>query len=145
MVWKHIAVKEDVKKIVDEVAKRRGLKKYQVIELAIRQFAKEQTYKSGDKEYHHGYDVDRGLWYAFKLVNSVAQLKHAVEQKFDERDIMRYKKKTLATINQIETRLGVDLNNVKSAIDTFIETPQGKQSAKLNDETKLAMARIIFK
>jgi len=144
MGWKSIGVKEEVKKIVDEIAKRRGLKKYEVVELAIRQFAKEQKYKRGEKEYHWGYDIDRELWYAFKLVNSIAQLKFAVEEFNDENRVSFYKRLTMQTISQIEERLGVDLDNVKKAVEKFVENPIGKNKANLNDETKVAMARILF-
>jgi len=144
MVWKNVAVKEDVKKIIDEISKKRGIKRYQVVELAIRQFAREQKYRRDEKEYHCGYDIDRELWYAFKLVNSIAQLKHAIELKLDDASVKRYVSKTFETISQIENRLGVDLSNVKTAINKFLDTPNGKMSANLNDETKMAMARIIF-
>lgn len=144
MGWKSIGVKEDLKKIVDEVAKRRGFKKYQVVELAIRQFVKEQKYGKKEKKYHWGYDIDRNVWYAFKLVNSVAQLKFAVEEFNDEDRVSFYKKLAMQTINQIEERLGVDLDNVRKALEKFLENPTGKNKANLNDETKMAMVRILF-
>ena len=65
MVFKTVGVKEDVKEIIDEIARRRGWKKYKVVELAIRQFAKEQKYGKKEKKYHWGYDIDRNIWYAF--------------------------------------------------------------------------------
>jgi len=144
MVFKTVGVKEDVKQIIDEIAKRRGWKKYQVVETAIRQFAKEQKCGKGEKKYHWGYDIDRNIWYAFKLVNSVAQLKFAVEEFNDENRINLYKNLTMQTINQIEERLGVDLDNVKKAIDKFLENPNGRAKANLNDETKFAMVKILF-
>jgi len=142
--WKSIGVREEVKKIIDEIAKRRGWKKYQVVELAIRQFAKEQKYGKKEKKYHWGYDIDRELWYAFKLVNSIAQLKFAVEEFNDEDRVSFYKKLTMQTISQIEERLGVDLDNVRKAVEKFLENPTGRSKADLNDETKIAMARILF-
>ena len=144
MVFKTVGVKEDVKQIIDEIARRRGWKKYKVVELAIRQFAKEQKYGKKEKKYHWGYDIDRNIWYAFKLVNSVAQLKFAVEEFNDESRINLYKNLTMQTINQIEERLGVDLDNVKKAIDKFLENPNGRTKANLNDETKFAMVKILF-
>ena len=144
MVFKTVGVKEDVKEIIDEIARRRGWKKYKVVELAIRQFAKEQKYGKKEKKYHWGYDIDRNIWYAFKLVNSVAQLKFAVEEFNDESKINLYKNLTMQTINQIEERLGVDLDNVKKAIDKFLENPNGRTKANLNDETKFAMVKILF-
>jgi len=144
MVFKTVGVKEDVKEIIDEIARRRGWKKYKVVELAIRQFAKEQKYGKKEKKYHWGYDIDRNIWYAFKLVNSVAQLKFAVEEFNDESRINLYKNLTMQTINQIEERLGVDLDNVKKAIDKFLENPNGRTKANLNDETKFAMVKILF-
>jgi len=50
----------------------------------------------------------------------------------------------MQTINQIEERLGVDLDNVKKAIDKFLENPNGRAKANLNDETKFAMVKILF-
>jgi len=148
MAWTCVGVKSDVKKIIDEIAKRRGMKKCEVVEVAVRQLLKEQKYKRGEKEYHWGYDIDRPLWYAFKLANSVAQLKTIVElngdEKGDEKKINEYRNMTMNTINQIEERLGVDLDNVKRAIDRFLKTPNGRMKAYLNDETKVAMARILF-
>jgi len=144
MTFRTVGVKEEVKQIIDEIARRRGWKKYKVVELAIRQFAKEQKYSRGEKKYHWGYDIDRNIWYAFKLVNSVAQLKFAVEEFNDENRINLYKNLTMQTINQIEERLGVDLDNVKKAIDKFLENPNGRTKANLNDETKFAMVKILF-
>jgi len=144
MTFRTVGVKEEVKQIIDEIARRRGWKKYKVVELAIRQFAKEQKYGKKEKKYHWGYDIDRNIWYAFKLVNSVAQLKFAVEEFNDESRINLYKNLTMQTINQIEERLGVDLDNVKKAIDKFLENPNGRTKANLNDETKFAMVKILF-
>lgn len=144
MVFKTVGVKEDVKQIIDEIARRRGLKRYKVVELAIRQFAKEQKYGKKEKKYHWGYDIDRNVWYAFKLVNSIAQLKFAIEEFNDESRINLYKNLTMQTINQIEERLGVDLKDVRKAIDKFLENPNGRTKANLNDETKMAMVRILF-
>jgi len=144
MTFRTVGVKEEVKQIIDEIARRRGWKKYKVVELAIRQFAKEQKYGKKEKKYHWGYDIDRNIWYAFKLVNSVAQLKFAVEEFNDENRINLYKNLTMQTINQIEERLGVDLDNVKKAIDKFLENPNGRTKANLNDETKFAMVKILF-
>ena len=144
MVFKTVGVKEDVKQIIDEIARRRGWKRYKVVELAIRQFAKEQKYGKKEKKYHWGYDIDRNVWYAFKLVNSIAQLKFAIEEFNDESRINLYKNLTMQTINQIEERLGVDLKDVRKAIDKFLENPNGRTKANLNDETKMAMVRILF-
>ena len=144
MAWTCVGIKSDVKKIIDEIAKRRGMKKCEVVEVAIRRFATEQKYKRGEKEYHWGYNLDRELWYAFKLANSVAQLKTIIELNGDEKKINEYRNMTMNTINQIEERLGVDLDNVKRAIDRFIKNPNGRMKAYLNDETKVAMARILF-
>ena len=144
MTFRTVGVREEVKQIIDEIARRRGWKKYKVVELAIRQFAKEQKYGKKERKYHWGYDIDRNIWYAFKLVNSVAQLKFAVEEFNDESRINLYKNLTMQTINQIEERLGVDLDNVKKAIDKFLENPNGRTKANLNDETKFAMVKILF-
>jgi len=144
MTFRTVGVKEEIKQIIDEIARRRGWKKYKVVELAIRQFAKEQKYGKKEKKYHWGYDIDRNIWYAFKLVNSVAQLKFAIEEFNDENRINLYKNLTMQTINQIEERLGVDLDNVKKAIDKFLENPNGRTKANLNDETKFAMVKILF-
>ena len=144
MAWTCVGIKSDVKKIIDEIAKRRGMKKCEVVEVAIRRFATEQKYKRGEKEYHWGYNLDRELWYAFKLANSVAQLKTIIELNGDEKKINEYRNMTMNTINQIEERLGVDLDNVKRAIDRFLKNPNGRMKAYLNDETKVAMARILF-
>jgi len=142
--WKSIGVREEVKKIIDEIAKRRGWKKYKVVELAIRQFAKEQKYGKKEKKYHWGYDIDRNLWYAFKLVNSVAQLKTIVDEFDDEGKIKEYVNMTMRTIDQIEDRLGIDMEDVRKALNKFLKNPEGKNKAKLNDETKMAMLRILF-
>lgn len=77
-------------------------------------------------------------------MNSVAQLKFAVEEFNDEDRVSFYKRLTMQTISQIEDRLGVDLSNVKKAIEKYVENPTGKNKANLNDETKVAMARILF-
>jgi len=144
MVFKTVGVKEDVKQIIDEIARRRGWKKYKVVELAIRQFAKEQKYGQKEKKYHWGYDIDRNIWYAFKLVNSIASLKTIVDEFDDEGKIREYMNMTMRTIDQIEERLGIDMGNVKKALEKFIENPTGKNKANLNDETKFAMVKILF-
>lgn len=144
MSFKAVGVKEDVKEIIDEISRRRGFKKYQVVELAIRQFAKEQKYGRKEKKYHWGYDIDKQIWYAFKLVNSVAQLKTVIDLSLDNDTVNEYKNLTMKTINQIEERLGIDMENVKKALEKFIENPTGRNKANLNDETKMAMLRILF-
>jgi len=144
MSFKSVGVREDVKEIIDEISKRRGFKKYQVVELAIRQFAMEQKYGRKEKKYHWGYDIDKQIWYAFKLVNSVAQLKTVIDLSLDNDTVNEYKNLTMKTINQIEERLGIDMDNVKKALEKFIENPTGRNKANLNDETKMAMLRILF-
>jgi len=144
MSFKAVGVKEEVKQIIDEISRRRGFKKYQVVELAIRQFAKEQKYGMKEKKYHWGYDIDRNVWYAFKLVNSIASLKTIVDEFDDENKIKEYKNMTMRTIDQIKERLGIDMDNVKKAVEKFIDNPTGRNKAHLNDETKMAMLRILF-
>jgi len=144
MTFKAVGVKEEVKQIIDEISRRRGFKKYQVVELAVRQFAKEQKYGKKEKKYHWGYDIDKQIWYAFKLVNSVAQLKTVIDLSLDNDTVNEYKNLTMKTINQIEERLGIDMENVRKAIEKFLENPTGRNKANLNDETKMAMVRILF-
>jgi len=144
MTFKAVGVKEEVKQIIDEISRRRGFKKYQVVELAVRQLAKEQKYGKKEKKYHWGYDIDKQIWYAFKLVNSVAQLKTVIDLSLDNDTVNEYKNLTMKTINQIEERLGIDMENVRKAIEKFLENPTGRNKANLNDETKMAMVRILF-
>jgi len=142
--WVSIGVTEELRDLIKQVSKRENIRMYQVVEIAIRRYLTEQKYKRRDREYHAGYTIDKELWYAFKLVNSIAQLKFVVEEFDEESKVKQYHKLTLKTISQIEERLGIDLDNVKKAIEKFVDNPNGVTKAKLNDETKVAMARILF-
>lgn len=142
--WTSLGVLKETRKKIKEIAKRENLRMYEVVELLVNKYAVEQKYERRGKQYHAGYTVDRELWYAFKLVNSVAQLKFVVEEVKDESKIEEYKSMTEKTIEQIEERLGLDLSRLKKLIDKFIEKPTGKNKFVLNDEVKKAMAEIIF-
>lgn len=144
MRWKSVGIKDETWKIIDEISRRRRIKKYQVVDLAVRQFLFEQKYKRGSREYHCGYDIDRNIWYAFKLVNSIAQLKLVVEEMRDNKKISKYINYTMETIEQIENRLNIDLSNVRKAIKKFVDNPNGENKKKLNDETKFIMAKITL-
>lgn len=144
MRWRSVGIKDDTWKIIDEISRRRKIKKYQVVDLAVRQFLVEQKYKRGLKEYHCGYDIDRNIWYAFKLANSVAQLKFVVEEIGDDSKVRKYMGYTNQTVEQIENRLNIDLSNVRKAIKKFVDNPNGETKKILNDETKFAMAKIIL-
>jgi len=138
-----VGVPEPIKEMIKKVAKRQKMRIYQVVEMAIRQYITEQTYKKGEKTYHAGYTIDRKIWYAFKLANSIAQLKMA-KSELDKEKVEKYHEMTLNTLNQLATRLNVDTKEVESAIDEFLKNPTGINTAKLNDATKILMARIVL-
>ena len=145
MTWSSIAIRSEVKKIIDEISSRRKIAKSKIVEEAIMMYVKEQKLKG---KYHWGYDVDRNIWYGFKLVNSVAQLKLIVElaeQGVIEKDkVKEYKRMTENTIQQIEERLGINMNTLKRALNKFLEKPNSKTKKDLNDETKYLMAKIVL-
>ena len=144
-VWKMIGVPEELKNLVDRIAKRERMKKYEVVETAITQFAMAQTYKRRGKEYLAGYTIDRAFWYMFKLANSVAQLKMAVELELSESEVKQYYDSTMKTIEQIEERLNVELDDLRRAIENYVKKPNNTSKVKVNDETKFAMMRILSK
>jgi len=92
--------------------------------------------------------LDKAMWYAFKLINSIAYLKKTVELYKDglieEEDVKAELNATMRTLAQIEERLGVDVENVREAIEKFLNNPNGKTTANLNDNVKLAVVRIIM-
>jgi len=139
-----LGVPEEVKHLIKKIAKRERMKIYETVEIAIRQFLNELTYKRGEKRYHAGYTIDRDIWYAFKLVNSVAQLKMAREELNGEK-VEKYHRMTLATLKQISERLNLDTKDLERAIDKFLKEPTGINKANVNDKTKVLMARIILR
>ena len=144
MGWRTIIVKDETKKIIDEISKRRGIARSKLVEEAIMMYAKEQKLS----KYHWGYDIDRNIWYGFKLVNTVAQLKLVIElaeQGMVEKEkVEEYKKMTENTIKQIEERLGINMNTLKIALKKFLEKPNDITKKDLSDETKYWMAKIVL-
>ncbi|HIP92677.1 MAG TPA: ribbon-helix-helix domain-containing protein [Thermotoga sp.] len=145
MVWSSVAVRHEIKEMIDEISKRRKVPKSRLVEEAIMMYIKEQKLKG---KYHWGYDIDRNIWYGFKLVNSIAQLKLVIELAeqgvVEKEKVEEYRKMTENTIQQIEERLGINLNTLKRALRKFIEKPNGITKKELNDETKYLMAKIVL-
>jgi len=145
MTWTAVAVRSDIKKMIDEISKRRKIARSKIVEEAILMYIKEQKLKD---RYHWGYDIDRNIWYGFKLVNSISQLKLIIElaeqSVIDKNKIREYIKMTENTIQQIEERLGINLNTLKRALKKFIEKPNGYTKKELNDETKYWMSKIVL-
>ena len=143
-----MGVRRETKELIRKIAKTQKMRMCDVVELAIRQYATQQTYKrrtsKGTKEYRGGMTIGKEAWYSFKLVNSIAQLKFVVDNVRNKKDILLFAQKTFETINQIESRLGIKLNDLRMAIDKYLKNPSGRNKAYLNDKTKMAMVRILL-
>jgi len=101
-------------------------------------------------------ELDKALWYNFKLVNGMAMYKQTVAlaeayniygSEFGDALVTEHvkdqKEKFMKTIDQIEKRLNVDLTEVLNAAEEVEENPKGKTIARLKDEVKKAMIKIF--
>jgi len=119
---------------IKEISESNGMKQWVLVEQAINLWLSIRKLKNKGKARSR---VDRASWYAFKLAQSIGQLK--------ANPTVENLQQTLRTIEQIEKRLNVDCKYLKEAIKWFMEKKDTESIITLNDETKLVIADIIHK
>lgn len=151
-VWKTVRVPEQLHKILKSKAKKQGIAMHKLIsqlflEANILPYKDVQQKLTGEAK-----NVDKAFWYAFKLNNSISMLKQAVilAGKIDSAECEQIKRfiddelrKTMRTVEQIEKRCKVDLQELKQAVKHYVEGDGEVTTAGLNDRTKIAMIQIV--
>jgi len=155
-VWKTIKVPQEIYELLIAMKREEGKAFWKIITEAITESEEEATAKIAEKMASKAKELDKALWYGFKLVNGMAMYKQTVSlanayntygSEFGDALVTEHvkdqKEKFVKTVNQIEKRLNVDLTEVLNAAEEVEEKPKGKTIAKLNDEVKKAMIKII--
>jgi len=155
-VWKTIKLPQEIYELLIAMKTEKGKAFWKIIAEAITESEEEATAKIAEKIADKVKELDKALWYCFKLVNGMAMYKQTVSlaeayntygSEFGDVLTKEYvkgqKEKFIKTIDQIERRLNVDLTKILDAVDELEENPKGKVVAKLNDEVKKAMLKII--
>ena len=151
-VWKTVRVPEQLHSILKSKAKKQGIAMHKLIsqlflEANILPYRDVQQKLTGEAK-----NVDKAFWYAFKLNNSISMLKQTVilAGKIDSAECEQIKRfiddelsKTMRTIEQIEKRCKVDLQELKNAVKKYVEGDGEITTAGLNDRTKIAMIKIV--
>jgi len=119
---------------IKEISQSIGMRQWILVEQAINLWLSIRKLKDRGKARSR---VDRASWYAFKLAQSIGQLK--------AKPTIENLEQTLKTLEQIEKRLNIDCKYLKEAIKWFMEKKDTESVITLNDETKLVIADIIYK
>ncbi len=151
-VWKAIRVPEQVHAVLKQKAKKQKVAMHKVISQALME-SKMLPYKDiQEKLTGDAKNIDRAIWYAFKLANGVAMFKQAVilAGKLDAAEgeqiaafVNSEKEKLMRTIEQIEKRCNVNLEDVRNAVTHYAEGDGEVTTAVLNDTVKAAMIEIL--
>ena len=126
--WKSVTVPEPLYVRLREVAAKRGVAIWQLLEEML-------SFYVGGGGVSCGGDLDRAAYYILKLVYSVSALKINPTT-----ENMEWLEKTLA---QLEERLGVDCKNILPAAKKYTDNPTGKNKHTLNMTTKHCIKTII--
>jgi len=153
-VWKSIKVPSEVHTFIKVKAKRENVAMHKVIVSAALASEVKDISEVAEKISLKAKNIDKAIWYNLKLVNGIAMYKQLLKLKgkvsgayvtaMDEYRVEQ-RKKLSNTINQIEKRLKVDLDEVRDAIEELEERYDNKVTMKLNDAVKKAMFAIINK
>jgi len=153
-VWKSIKVPYEVHTILKAKAKRENVAMHKAIVSAILAAEDGDLAEAAEKIPVQAKNIDKALWYCFKLVNGVAMYKQALIMKGRisgayvtamEEYRVEQREKLFNTLNQIEERLKVDLTEVQKQIKALEKNTTGRDIMGLNDTLKKAMLQIINK
>ena len=141
--WKTIIIPEVIYKVLKEYANSQGRALWEVVASAL------ATYIAFEKE------LDKKLWYVFKLLNSYAELKTSL--RLSQRDLLdgetarEYVKSCLErfkkTCWQIQERLRIKTEHLVGMIEEDLErinyVYHGKTVMKWNDEMKIIVRNLL--
>lgn len=82
--------------------------------------------------------LDKCIWYAFKLSNSVGEFKAGTNKALKYEQLMK-------TVNEIERRLGIDCSELKTAIEQYMKKRSKANKTTLNETCKYVMHKILMK
>jgi len=155
-VWKTIKLPQEIYELLIAMKREKGKAFWKIIAEAITESEEKATTEVVEKMAGKVKELDKAIWYSFKLVNGMAMYKQTVSladayntygNEFGDVLVKEYvkdqKEKFTKTVSQIEKRLNVDLTGVLNAIEEVEEDLRGKTVARLNDEVKKAMIKII--
>lgn len=154
IVWKNVKVPEEVHTALKQKAKQENTAMHKVIASALLAAENVDLAEASGKLLAASKNVDKALWYCLKLVNGIAMYKQALKisnmiDAAEGEQIAEYTKsqyeKLMNTLDQIEKRLRVDMDEVRDAIKEMEGSIDGKTTAKLNGTVKKAMLGIINK
>jgi len=141
--WTHIAVPLVLKKLIKRISTSQGIPMCKVVENAIAvTLVKKRALVRGKKRVV-GYTVDRDFWYAFKLANTISYVKAAIDFELNNAEVDKWFNKAIETIEQIEDRLNLDFSDLKKKLKKYVENKSWNYKKDVNDETKLAMTKIM--
>jgi len=139
---------------ISELALKNNLKKYEVIEKLLDGY-KLKLYEKLDLNPER---LNKYAWYIFKLVNSILVIKNLILIKIKvfqgleelvepliNPEIQSAIEKLEETIEQIESRLCIKLNWVRTAVEDFVRNPGVKNIQKLNDTVVKIIEDLMVK
>ncbi|RLI87150.1 MAG: hypothetical protein DRP01_02560 [Archaeoglobales archaeon] len=126
--WKRINVPAPICDVIDRIKKKERSPRWKVVARAI------LTYAKYDQE------IDRRIWYIFKIMQSYAYLKISLELKknrmiddnYVQYNFSRFKK----TMKQIHSRFRVDTRRIVKDASEMVERFTGSNIGKVNEQIK---------
>ena len=129
MKWRRINLPENVYREIARVAKSQGTAMWKVVVEMM------SVYRAARRERKKTPITDKVAWYITKLVMSAGEFRGNPDS--------RNRKLLLKTIEQIESRLKVNLSELKSVVRSYKGDSASRKA--LNDTVKLAIMKIMEK
>ncbi|RLE83627.1 MAG: hypothetical protein DRJ67_11890 [Thermoprotei archaeon] len=129
MKWRRINLPENVYREIARVARSRGIAMWKVVVEMV------SVYRAARRQPGKRPVSDKVAWYITKLTMSAGEFRGNPND--------RNRKYFMRTIEQIESRLEVDLSELKSVVRSYDGSKQARKT--LNDVVKLAIMKIIEK
>jgi len=120
-------VPENVYREIAKVARMRGTAMWKVLVEMV------SVYRASRRDTKKRPPTDKVAWYITKMVMSAGEFRGNPSEE--------NRKRLMKTIEQVESRLNVDLSELKSAVRTYDGTSKSRKT--LNDVIKLAILKIM--
>jgi len=90
-------------------------------------------------------ELDRISWYIEKLIISIQTLKVYTEELKDKDKVFRQLQRVNNVLNQINERLGINVDNAINSIKKYVDNPNVDNTIELNENVKEIVKQLIKK
>ena len=146
--WATVKVPTSLLNIIDELAKKEGVPRHIIVSKAITLYRKLEQNKGGTK-YLKGKKHSRGMWYAWKLMLSYAEMRIATKYRkcFPPTVLEKMFKQWYDTVMQIKERTKAitkeECDNVIKLTKDYIKTRKNTTLYQLNDIVRDIFYRVL--